>query len=115
MNAPSAAPRSAAEDSLQRDAVVIVSEAGARKICARELRFKDAAGRGLVIIDADEPPREALDGHDGPPTRVGLSRFASHEGPWPSLAARHERIWRHQMHPSSLSLSGFTAFAGVPV
>lgn len=71
------APQVTADDPAKRDAVVIVSEAAARRILAGELPFAEAAGKGLVVVDADERRREALDwAWCAAYPSVGFSRFA---------------------------------------
>jgi hypothetical protein len=75
-NARPEAPRLTAEDPTKRDAVVIVSEAAARRISAGELPFADAADRGLVVVDADHERREALTAAwRAAYPQVGFSRF----------------------------------------
>jgi hypothetical protein len=76
-NCRPAAPCLTAEDSSMRDAIVIVSEVAARRIAAGELSFVDAAGQGLVVVDADEERREALAmAWSAAYPQVGFSRFA---------------------------------------
>ena len=66
-----------AADPAKRDAVVIVSEAATRRILAGELPFAEAAGQGLVVINADEERREALaSAWRTAYPKIGFSRFA---------------------------------------
>jgi hypothetical protein len=66
-----------------RDAIVIISEAAAQRISAGELPFVDAAGQGLVVVDADRNSRSSLS-----------RRLETNRGPL--LIPSHGQI--HQVH-----------------
>jgi hypothetical protein len=69
-------PRVTAEDVVERDRVIIVSETAVRQFLSGKLRFEDAAGHNLIMIDADREGRKALESMwETAYPKVGLSRF----------------------------------------
>ena len=69
-------PRVTAEDVVERDRVIIVSETAVRQFLSGKLPFEDAAGHNLIMIDADREGRKALKSMwETAYPKVGLSRF----------------------------------------